>query len=575
MKIPIKFKIAALMILTVFLIMSGASIFLAKELKVPFEKETKKKGTLIATGLASNCREFLLTGDEVSLGTVVENVAKNNVLYAMVLSPDGKVLTHSGEVVRKGIKLTDPVTLQAMLGDDIQIIDTFDADSKEAVIDISCPVLVKDKKLGVIRVGLSKKEIDENIKALRGTIFGIAGFGLIAAVIISFIVARIMVRPVEDLTCAVKLLGEGKLDYRFRLKSNDEISQLAESFNVMADNLESVQTTLRRRVRDITMLLNASKELNFSVDDETIASIIMYTSKERVNASNAIIYLAGNDEANKLGLSLSSGYEDMVEVFIDVNDAVGKCLLKEKKILRIAELKEKCGERDDIARLEKFKCELVVPIIAKDSLKGVLLLGASKSENSYQPDDLEFISGLINMANVALENSYLHTLSITDGLTKAYLRRYFIFRVDEEIKRIKRYGGGISLLMCDLDFFKKVNDTFGHQAGDKILIEFVEIVKGISRTTDIIARYGGEEFAIIAAETSKEGAIIYAERIRNIVEKHLFNIGNAEINITCSIGISNYPLDVTGTQDLIKLADEALYQAKETGRNKVVVYEKK
>jgi len=307
------------------------------------------------------------------------------------------------------------------------------------------------------------------------------------------------------------------------------------------------------------------------VDDDTIASIILYTSKERVNSANAIVLLSGSEDTNSMSLCMSSGYIENVETYFEASDPLGKLLLSEKKIMKLSEAKEKLGKLDSVTRLEGLKSELLVPIIAKNLLKGVLLLGASKATLGYQPEDMEFLSGLINMANVALENSYLHTLSITDSLTKAYLRRYFLFRAEEEIKRIKRYGGGISLLMIDLDFFKKVNDTYGHQAGDRVLIEFVEIVKGVSRATDIIARYGGEEFAIIAMETSKEGALIYAERIRSIVEKHAFNIGDREIKITCSIGISNFPADSGSMTELIKNSDDALYQAKESGRNRIVV----
>ncbi|MFH1825322.1 MAG: diguanylate cyclase [Candidatus Firestonebacteria bacterium] len=423
-----------------------------------------------------------------------------------------------------------------------------------------------------VKIGFSKKEAEESVKKISQDIFLISIVATFITVLISFILIKLMVRPMEELTRAVGLFGKGKLDYRVLLKSNDEIKELADSFNEMVDGLEETQFKLTRRVRDISTLLNSAKELNFSLDIEGIGSVILYTSKEHINASSAILFLLLNEEETTLYFNLATGYSNKIDITFNIKDNFCNYLIKSKKVEKFSNIKTNCNDLESIKKLEELNCEICAPLVFKERLSGILIIGSSKAYLPYQDSDLEFLSALINIATVALESSYLHILSITDGLTKAYLRRYFTFRLEEEVERVKRYGGGISLLMIDLDHFKKVNDTYGHQAGDKILVEFVEIVRGISRATDSVARYGGEEFAIVATETSLEGAKMYADRIRVITEKHLFDIGSLKINITISIGVAGFPRDAETTQDLIKRADEALYRAKKSGRNQVCTY---
>jgi len=158
--------------------------------------------------------------------------------------------------------------------------------------------------------------------------------------------------------------------------------------------------------------------------------------------------------------------------------------------------------------------------------------------------------------------------AITDGLTDLYDHKYLMLRLEEEVDRSKRYARPVSLLMIDIDHFKGYNDTFGHPAGDGILVGLADIFKRCARKVDTVARYGGEEFAIILPETNKEGANILAERLRRQVETASFE-GN--INITISIGLSFFDgKDTSFTKEnFIKDADEALYRAKSRGRNRV------
>ncbi|OGJ89276.1 MAG: hypothetical protein A2268_10340 [Candidatus Raymondbacteria bacterium RifOxyA12_full_50_37] len=169
------------------------------------------------------------------------------------------------------------------------------------------------------------------------------------------------------------------------------------------------------------------------------------------------------------------------------------------------------------------------------------------------------------------KNKELMKLSITDGLTKLYNHRFLQERFDFEFKRAKRYSGLLSCLIIDLDHFKQVNDTYGHQFGDLVLCEIAEILKRKSREVDICGRYGGEEFMILT-NLSLQDATIFAERIHGAVEKNVFSNGTHSIHITISVGIADYRNDITTKQQLIERADTALYQAKHEGRNTVRIW---
>jgi diguanylate cyclase (GGDEF)-like protein len=160
----------------------------------------------------------------------------------------------------------------------------------------------------------------------------------------------------------------------------------------------------------------------------------------------------------------------------------------------------------------------------------------------------------------------------TDALTRIYNKGYLLEALDAEFKRAKALHTEFSMVMFDLDHFKKVNDTYGHDAGDYVLKEFANVVRSkFLRPKDVFARYGGEEFVILLANTSAPAAADVAEKIRYAVETHPFNYEGKRLKVTTSLGVSELRSDVESALTLLKLADKALYAAKTGGRNKVVV----
>lgn len=166
----------------------------------------------------------------------------------------------------------------------------------------------------------------------------------------------------------------------------------------------------------------------------------------------------------------------------------------------------------------------------------------------------------------------IYRLTTIDGLTNAYNKRYFLETLERELNRAHRYRRWLSLVMLDVDHFKRVNDTYGHLAGDDILRELAKVVADNLRREDIFARYGGEEFAIILPEIDTEGAANVSEKLRELVATHRFDVGESGIQVTVSLGVMSLVPgeDLLPLDDFISRADGKLYDAKRGGRNRVV-----
>jgi diguanylate cyclase (GGDEF)-like protein len=179
----------------------------------------------------------------------------------------------------------------------------------------------------------------------------------------------------------------------------------------------------------------------------------------------------------------------------------------------------------------------------------------------------------IDLRRVAL----LERENVTDPLTGVYNRRYMDRRLEEEVARARRYAHPLSVLLVDVDYFKRINDTHGHQAGDEVLKHLGELIMNAVREVDVVTRYGGEELLIIAPDATLDTALSLAERLRLHAESHELVLtsaaaGQRVIRFTISIGVASFDPDVTDGKNLVRHADEALYQAKGGGRNRVVAY---
>jgi diguanylate cyclase (GGDEF)-like protein len=178
--------------------------------------------------------------------------------------------------------------------------------------------------------------------------------------------------------------------------------------------------------------------------------------------------------------------------------------------------------------------------------------------------------------HLEMQNAELERLANTDYLTELFNRRYFFHAAQEKFARANLCGAPISITLIDLDHFKRVNDTYGHLVGDRVLVHVAQLIRAHCRSYDVAARYGGEEFIVLHSSIARQNAYLVAERIRKAVEATPFLRESDEIGVTLSAGVvdTNSCMDSSRIDDVLALADVALYQAKDAGRNRVIVFDK-
>jgi len=216
-----------------------------------------------------------------------------------------------------------------------------------------------------------------------------------------------------------------------------------------------------------------------------------------------------------------------------------------------------------------------VPLIAKDDVFGIMLLEDRQDATAFTQDDIELFRQLGLQIAVAIDNARLYAMAVTDGLTGLYVRRYFDLRMVEQHEQARRYDRTFSLLMFDIDHFKKFNDTYGHQTGDRVLRQFARLLEDNTRKADICCRYGGEEMTVILPETRLDKACLLATKLCTKIRNQAFTglEGNA-LHVTTSIGVVEYDAAFAAPDAMVKAVDEALYASKESGRNRVEVAER-
>jgi diguanylate cyclase (GGDEF)-like protein len=226
-------------------------------------------------------------------------------------------------------------------------------------------------------------------------------------------------------------------------------------------------------------------------------------------------------------------------------------------------------------RIRDYESLFVLPLLVKDDVVGTFTV-AAKRVGAFPTDRREMLGVIANQVAISMQNGRMYEAleeqATTDGLTGLVNHRTFQERFSTMLGRAERHKFPVSLILTDIDHFKKVNDTYGHPTGDEVLRRVAAILKASGRKIDICARYGGEEFAIVLEATDREGARQLAERIRNEVGQQTFQSSKGPFKATLSLGIATYADDAREKADLIAKADQCLYAAKHGGRNRTVCY---
>ncbi|HPO48813.1 MAG TPA: sensor domain-containing diguanylate cyclase [Spirochaetota bacterium] len=333
-------------------------------------------------------------------------------------------------------------------------------------------------------------------------------------------------------------------------------------------------------IKKLNRLADINSIIASSLDKKRVLKTILEQTKKLVGCTKSSILLI-DSETNQLVFEILTNEEEekfLSDVRLNIGEGIAGSVWQNGKSLLISDAQNdgRFSKKADSKSEFITKSIMAVPLISNGKIIGVMEAINKENGDFFNSKDLRLFEHLSIQASVALDNANLYELAISDGKTKLYIHRYFQIRLEEELKRTARYGGDISLIMFDIDHFKNINDSYGHQMGDEILIKVASIIKNNCRTSDIPSRFGGEEFAVILVETTKEGASVYGEKIRKIVEDSLFLSNGKEVKITISAGFATYKeSNPKNGIDFLSMADKALYFSKENGRNQINLYNDK
>ena len=324
-----------------------------------------------------------------------------------------------------------------------------------------------------------------------------------------------------------------------------------------------------RKVEQLNLLINMSALINSTLDVQEIIKYAIEGSTRLLDAeAGSLLFL--EEEVGELFFAEAVGEkgEKVKGIKLKTGQGVAGWVAEKGEPVIVHDASSDPRFFDGVDKISNFVTRNIVcvPLRTKDRILGSIEV-INKNSGSFDSDDMLILTALANQVAVAIENGRLYEESIVDGLTGLYQRKYFELRLEEELKRSKRYKHPLNLVMIDIDYFKRVNDEHGHLMGDAVLKEVASVFKKSIRLEDVVARYGGEEFVLIMPHTSVENMRKTGERLRAEIEE----MEISGIRITISVGIGHFDgkeMDFNH-RDLINRADRALYLAKKRGRNRV------
>lgn len=386
------------------------------------------------------------------------------------------------------------------------------------------------------------------------------------------IVPVIMVTGQGDEKIAVEAMKNGASDYIIKSgKYYDNLPRIVET--------TIVQFHLKQKAEKSSLKLKVLHEISLSMtrerNEESLGDIIASGAVTLMETEGAAMFLI---EPRTRGITLSSfsGVHLADKHPPALIDSLG--LFGESFITRSTFLDDAPRKHVLFGNTPAFDRQvdrlLSVPIALQGVISGTLTVVNKKNREPFTEEEVTALQTLALQAGAAIDNARFiqekEKQAVTDGLTGIYNRVEFHKRISIEYERSLRNRSDFSILLIDIDFFKRINDSYGHPAGDVVLKDVVKIIQNCIRNFDFMARYGGEEFIVILPETDGIRAALVADRIRGSVEDHSFIIPSGETeHLTISAGIASFPLDSATAEDIITASDDALYFCKNSGRNRI------
>jgi diguanylate cyclase (GGDEF)-like protein len=433
-------------------------------------------------------------------------------------------------------------------------------------------------QLGVFAEG---SDIAGAISSSRWLIGGILAAFLLLALLSSVVVVRALQRQIDQFLSAAKRLAAGDFSRPVPVEGNDEFAALGTQFNEMSKQLESkIEEVQRKRGELEDTIRRVGEAFAAGLDREGIVNLAARQAVDACEADSGRVVpidkrrlraVHVGDHSPDVIAALEKAERDAFAVHAEAGlELLG--YLEAEKDDQAPSARPVAAEVSDVYAL-------AVPLVARlgrgRSLEHVGALSIARRHLPFDEHEIDLFSYLAGQAAVSIENADLHETvqlqALTDELTGLYNVRHFQETLAGEVERSRRFGTPVSLVMLDIDDFKKVNDNYGHQQGDVVLSKVARVLRELSRDIDVEARYGGEEMAVILPQTDLDGAELAAERMRQaIADLPIERIdGSAPMHVTASFGVAALPECARDADSLVAEADAALYRAKRAGKNVV------
>ena len=335
-----------------------------------------------------------------------------------------------------------------------------------------------------------------------------------------------------------------------------------------------------KRIYDLEQLIDIAKSFCSTLDFSNLLESIVYICMAQMHVLGAEIFVRDPITNDVLNLETSKPAKGEKKLSIPVSSPVATKLLAMNKPVTVAYLKEFIKQDENLEKLENLSPTLIVPLVEKTNhLSGILILQeriAIEEETTYTEYEQNMIMSIASLATVAINNASLMEMSSTDMMTHLRLKYFFFNQLTEAIDKAFEQNENIAVLMFDIDFFKKFNDTYGHECGDFVLISVANLIKTSLRETDIASRYGGEEFTVLLRKGKKNEAMKVAERIRKKIEGYDFVYNDQHLHVTVSGGVSVFDKETNPVElpnVFVNQADTGLYMSKNNGRNQVTFFD--